>query len=363
MYFEKFEPNKGKMLQIIDKDGKLVDKKLLPEMDDELLIEMLRLMITARTTDETMIKLQRQGRMLTFAPNLGQEAVIGTAVALEKGKDWMVVTYRELAAWLYYGLPLETILTYWSGNELGSVIPEGVKMTPIAVPLSSQEQHAAGLGYAAKYKKTDEVVLSYIGDGSTSQGDFHEALNFAAVNNTPNVFIIQNNQWAISTPLFKQTKSETFAGKGAAYGIRGIKVDGNDAVSVYAATKEAVEMARRGEGPSIIEMYTYRMGPHTTSDDPSVYRDESITEEWRKKDPIDRLEKYLINKGSWDQEKSEKLREEVVTNFKTTFEKVEQMGLNSLDMVIDHTYAERTPELQRQYDHKMQYYKDTNQEA
>ncbi|MDO4773400.1 MAG: pyruvate dehydrogenase (acetyl-transferring) E1 component subunit alpha [Bacillota bacterium] len=359
MYFEKFEPNKGKMLQIIDEKGKLKNKSLLPNLEDEQLIEMLRTMITARTTDETMMKLQRQGRMPTFPPNLGQEAVIGSAVALEKGKDWMVITYRELAAWLYFGMPLESILTYWSGSELGSKIPEDVNMTPISVPLATQCQHAAGIAFANKYQKNDKVTLCYIGDGATSQGDFHEAINFCAINETASVFVIQNNQWAISTPISIQTKSKTFAGKGEAYGVRGIVVDGNDALAVYAATKEAIDLARAGKGPSIIEMYTYRMGPHTTSDDPSVYRDEAITEEWRKKDPIDRLEAYLIEKGAWTPEQSEKLREEVVENFKTTFEKVEKMEDTPLEEVFNYIYANRTPDLQKQYEERKAYYEAT----
>ncbi len=358
MYFEKFDPKKGKMLQIIDEKGKLKNKSLLPDLEDEKLIEMLRLMITARTTDESMMKLQRQGRMPTFPPNLGQEAVIGTAVALEKGKDWMVITYRELAAWLYFGMPLEKILTYWSGSEMGSQIPEDVNMTPISVPLASQCQHAAGIAYANKYKKNDSVTLCYIGDGSTSQGDFHEALNFAAVNNTASIFIISNNQFAISTPLELQTKSENFASKAESYGMRGIKVDGNDPLAVYAATKEAADLAREGKGPSVIELFTYRMGPHTTSDDPKVYRDESITEEWKKKDPIDRFEKYLITKGTWTEEDSENLRKEVVDNFKTTFDKVEKMEDTPLEEIFDYIYAERTPELERQYEHKKNYYEE-----
>ncbi len=358
MYFEKFNPSKGKMLQIIDEKGKLKNKSVLPEIDDDKLIGMLRLMITARTTDETMIKLQRQGRMLTFPPNLGQEAVIGTAEALEKGKDWMIVTYRELAAYLYFGMPLESMLTYWAGSELGSKIPDDVKMTPISVPLASQCQHAAGIAFANKYKKNDEVTLCYIGDGATSQGDFHEALNFCAVNNTASVFVIQNNQWAISTPTTLQTKSKTFAEKGDAYGIRGIKVDGNDALAVYAATKEAVDLARAGKGPSIIEMFTYRMGPHTTSDDPSVYRDDKVTAKWAKKDPIDRLEKYLIEKKAWTKKKSEKLREEVVADFKTTFEKVEKLENTALEDVFKYTYAEMTPDLQKQYEAKLKYYEN-----
>ncbi len=354
MYFDKYDPYEDKMLQILDENGKVTDKSLMPEISDEDLVSMLKTMIKTRSIDERLLKLQRQGRVYTFPPNLGQEASqAGSGMALDKEKDWIVTAYRELGAWLIKGFPLHNLLLYWAGNEEGLKIPEGIKMTPFSVPLASQLQHGAGIAFASKYRGLDEVTVSYIGDGATSQGDFHEAVNFAAVNNLPNVFIIQNNQWAISTPTSLQTKSKNFAIKSIAYGIRGIKVDGNDALSVYAATKEAVEKARNGEGPSIIECFTYRAGPHTTSDDPSKYRSKEEEAEWKKKDPIIRFEKYLTSKKLWSKKLREEFDKEFEAEFKQEFALIENVGAGPLEDVIDYTYAERTPELERQYQAKM----------
>lgn len=356
MYFKSYDTNSGKMLSILSADGKIVDKKLYPDIEDEKLLSILKYMKMGRMVDERLLKLQRQGRILTFAPNLGQEAAqVGTAAALGK-EDWMVSAYRELGAWLYFGLPLKNLLLYWSGNEMGSRMPDGLKLTPMSVPLASQLQHATGIAFASKYKKLDEVTISYIGDGATSEGDFHEAMNFAMVNQTPNVFIVQNNQWAISTPVSLQTKSSSFAGKGCAYGMRGIVVDGNDALAVYAATKEAVDYAREGKGPSIIECYTYRMGPHTTSDDPSKYRSDSEVEAWAKKDPIQRLEKYLIDKKVCSVEELAKFETDFDEEFKKIFDEVEHADLVPLEEVVDYTYETRSPELERQYQMKKEYY-------
>ncbi len=363
MYFNDYNIKTGKMLQILDNEGKVIDDKLVPDIDKEKMVKILKYMKKTRRIDEKLLKLQRQGRILTFAPNLGQEASqVGSAAAIDNKIDWMVSAYRELGAWLYIGLPLKNVLLYWSGNEEGSRVPEGIKLTPMAVPLASQVQHAAGIGFAANYKNSKEVVISYMGDGSTSQGDFHEALNFAAVNNTPNVFIIQNNQWAISTPSKLQTKSETYAQKALAYGMRAILVDGNDALAVYAATKEAVELARNGEGPSVIECYTYRMGPHTTSDDPKKYRSDDEVKEWMGKDPIERFDKYLVSIGLWDDEKRNKFEEEFIDEFNLQFSEIEKMDRTELEEVFKYTYKEMTPELNRQLKSRMEYYKDTNQD-
>ncbi len=360
MYFEAFRTSKGAPLSILDANGRVIDKSLLPDLKKEQLVAMLKHMKMVRIIDERMLKMQRQGRMLTFAPNFGQEASqVGSVAALDKEKDWLVPAYRELGAWLYFGYPLKNILYYWSGNEEGSRVPKGLKMTPFCVPLASQCQHAAGIGYAANYRATDEVVISYMGDGSTSQGDFHEALNFAAINNTPNIFVVQNNQWAISTPTTSQTKTKTFAEKGKAYGIRSIVVDGNDIFAVYAATKQAADLARAGKGPSLIECYTYRMGPHTTSDDPRVYRTEEEENTWRKKDPIDRFDKYLVSIGAWSDEKRSAFESEFNEEFKRIFADVENNNDVELAEVFKYTYSEMTAELDRQLADRQQYYADT----
>jgi pyruvate dehydrogenase E1 component alpha subunit len=279
---------------------------------------------------------------------------VGT-IAATKPTDWMASAFRELGAWLYRGAPLYNILLYWYGNEWGMHMPEDVRILPISVPIASQYQHAAGLAYAPKLRGEDDIAIAYVGDGGTSQGDFHEALNFAAVSETPNVFIVQNNQFAISTRRAKQTHAGTIAQKSIAYGMPGIQVDGNDIFAVFAATKEAVDRARQGGGPSLIECYTYRMGAHTTADDPTKYRDQAEVEEWEKKDPIDRLQKYLINKGLWSDKQQEDLVDHYEAYVKETFEKVEQSGLVSLEDVFDYHYATRTPELEKQYQERKAY--------
>lgn len=356
MYFDQFDPLKKQQLQIMDQEGVIIHPELMPEIRDEDLIEMYKTMLFSRVIDTKTLQFQRQGRMLTYAPNLGQEATqVGTIAATEH-TDWMAGAFRELGAWLYRGAPLYNILLYWYGNEWGMHMPEDVKILPIAIPIASQFQHAAGLAYASQYKGEKDIAIAYVGDGGTSQGDFHEALNFASVMNTPNVFIIQNNQYAISTKRKSQTHAATYAQKAIAYDMPGIQVDGNDIFAVYAATKEAVDRARNGGGPSLIECYTYRLGAHTTADDPTKYREDDEVKEWEKKDPIDRLRKYLTNKGLWTDEKNLEQIEHYEAYVKTTFEKVEQSGSMPLEDVFDYHYEKRTPELERQYQERKAYY-------
>ena len=356
MFLENFDPLKDEMIQIMDKEGNIVKPEWMPEVSDEELLQMYKTMRFSRIIDEKTLQYQRQGRMLTYAPNLGQEATqVGSAAAL-KQTDWVAPSFRELGAWLYKGAPLENIFLYWFGNEMGMRMPEDVRVLPISVPIASQMQHATGLAYAARYRGLDDVAMAYVGDGGTSQGDFHEALNFAAVQSLPNVFIVQNNQFAISTRRKIQTKSQTIAQKALAYGIPGIQVDGNDIFAMYAVTKEAVERARRGDGPTLIEAYTYRMGAHTTSDDPTVYRANSEVEEWVDKDPIDRFRKYLMGKGLWDDEKEAAYSEERGLFVKETFETVEKSGLTPLEDTFNYVYAEKTPILEAQYQAKKAYY-------
>lgn len=348
MIVKDFDPLKKKQFQILDKVGKVVDSKYLPKIDDETLLKMYKTMVLARIADEKALQYQRQGRMLTFAPVKGQEAAqIGPMAALDDG-DWLSPAFREQAAFLYKGVTLEQAYLYWYGNEQGSVYDEGVRVLPVNIPIGSQIGHAAGLAYAEKLKGNKQVALTYIGDGGTSHGEFHEGLNFAAVYNAPMIVIVQNNQYAISTPRHFQTKSETIAQKAIAYGIPGVQVDGNDVLAMYAAVKEAKERALKGEGPTLIEAYTYRLGPHTTSDDPTIYREDKEVEEWLLKDPLIRFKNYMIDKGLWDEKKEEALVAETTDYVGTTFKKVEQSTAPTIDDVFDHTYAELTPELRKQ---------------
>ncbi|MBF4692697.1 pyruvate dehydrogenase (acetyl-transferring) E1 component subunit alpha [Fusibacter ferrireducens] len=356
MFLENANPLVDEMIQILNPEGEVVKPEWMPELSKEMLLKMYKTMRLSRIIDEKTLQYQRQGRMLTYAPNLGQEAAqVGSAAAIRQS-DWVAPSFRELGVWLYKGAPLYNVFLYWFGNELGMKMPEEVRILPVSIPIASQMQHAAGLAYATKLKGEDDVTIAYVGDGGTSQGDFHEALNFASVKNTPNVFVIQNNQFAISTRRAIQSKAKTMAQKAIGYGIPGIQVDGNDIFAMYAVTKEAVERARNGEGPTLIEAYTYRLGAHTTSDDPTVYRDESEVEEWRKKDPIDRLRIYLFNQGFWSEAEEEAFVNEQSEFVKQTFEAVEQSGLTPLEDVFDYVYAEKTPILETQYQERKAFY-------
>lgn len=350
MKLEDYDLLKDDMIQIMDSEGVVIHPDLMPEIEDETLIDMYKTMVNSRVIDTKTLQYQRQGRILTYAPNLGQEAAQVGSIAATRRSDWVASAFRELGAWLYRGAPLYSILLYWLGNEKGMNMPEDIKILPVSIPIASQLQHANGLAYASVYKGEGDVVLGYVGDGGTSQGDFHEALNFAAVENLPCVFIVQNNQFAISTRRADQTRSRTIAQKALAYGMEGYQVDGNDLFAVYAVVHRAVEKARNGGGPTLVEAFTYRMGAHTTSDDPTVYREDSEVEAWRAKDPIDRMKKYMISKGLWSEEQDSAFIKACEENVKTTFEDVEKSGLVPLEDVFGYMYATKTENLQSQYE-------------
>lgn len=356
MLLEKYNPLKDEMVQILDTDGSVINPELMPDLSPEQMIEMYKTMRFSRIIDEKTLQYQRQGRMLTYAPNLGQEAAqVGSAAALQKN-DWVAPSFRELGVWLYKGASLEHIFLYWFGNEMGMKMPEDIRVLPVSVPIASQMQHATGLAFASRYKGLDEVAVAYVGDGGTSQGDFHEALNFASVQNLPNVFVVQNNQFAISTRRAVQTKAKTIAQKAVGYGIPGVLVDGNDVLAMYAVMHEAVERARKGDGPTLIEAYTYRMGAHTTSDDPTVYRQDDEVEAWRIKDPIDRFRKYLIEAGHWSESQEDAFSDEKGKYVKEVFEKVEKTGQVALEDIFDYVYEKRTPILESQYQMKKAFF-------
>lgn len=350
MDFEKHDPRTEEPYMILDENGKVLDKENLPELSDDELKYLYKTMVFTRIIDERAVSYQRQGRMLTYAPNTGQEAAqVGSAYALEK-RDWLVPAFRELGGWLVKGVPLKNIYLYWYGNEWGSYMPEGVRMLPVAIPIASQLQHATGIGMANNIKGEDSVALAYVGDGGTSSGDFHESINFAGVFKAPVVFVIQNNQYAISVPRKMQTSSKTLAQKAGSYDIPGILVDGNDIFAMYAVTKQAVERAREGLGPTLIEAYTYRLGAHTTSDDPTKYRLDEEVEEWSVKDPIKRFETYLLNEGIITQEYIDELKEELDNEVGTTFESIEDKSDTEIEDIFKYQYEEMTPQLQEQLD-------------
>jgi pyruvate dehydrogenase E1 component subunit alpha len=290
------------------------------------------------------VRLQRQGRIGTFAPIKGQEASqIGSAFALRRA-DWMVPSFRETAAMIWRGWPIEKLLLFFAGHVEGGRPADDQHDLPITIPVSTQLPHAVGLAYAAQYRGDDVVVMAYFGDGATSEGDFHEAMNFAGVWHVPVVFVCQNNQWAISVPLKKQTHSRTIAQKALAYGLPGIQVDGNDVLAVYAAAREAVDRARAGDGPTLIECVTYRLSVHTTADDPSKYRSEEEVTMWEKKDPLTRFRAYLEKRGLLESDIESRIDAEIaeaVQRFEAT------PPPDPLTM-FDHAYAELPPDLEAQ---------------
>ena len=330
-------------LSILDSEGTL-DSALDPDIPPEELKRLYRAMRLGRRFDERMLRLQRQGRIGTFAPIKGQEAAQIGSVATLRRTDWMVPSFRETAAMLWRGWTMEHILLFFAGYiEGGRPAPEQHDL-PICIPVGGQLPHAVGLAYAAQYRGDDAVVMVYCGDGATSEGDFHEAMNFAGVWHLPLVFVVQNNQWAISVPLKKQTHSRTIAQKALAYGFPGIQVDGNDALAVYAASREAVERARAGDGPTLIECVTYRLSMHTTSDDPTKYRSVEEVEAWERKDPLTRFGAYLQQRNLVEPG----LDEAIDTEIARAVEAFEAVGAPDPLVMFDHAYATRSAALESQ---------------
>lgn len=347
MIFKEFDPLEDKILRIIDNDGKVINPKLMPDLDNDTIIKAYKDMLFERVADEMAVSYQRQGRMYTFPPNHGQEAIHIAAGMNMQEEDWLVPAFRELGVMLARGVTMKEIFLYYNGNEQGSNFANAKKVLPIAISIGTQYQHAAGIGYAIKYQKKDEVVFPFIGDGGTSTGDFNEALNFAAVWDAPVVFTIQNNQYAISVPITKQTKAKNLALKAVAFGMKGIKVDGNDIFAMHVAYKEAAEHARSGKGPILIEALTYRRGAHTTSDDPTKYRTKEEEDKWALTDPLVRLKKYMDEKGIW-KEDEEKLIAEYKKEVDKQFLEAENFGPYPLNEVFDFMYTDMPEDLKRQ---------------
>lgn len=343
-------------LSVLDEKGKL-DEDLMPDIDVDTLLRMHRTMLLSRRFDEHLLRWQRQGRVGTFAPVIGQEASQIGSIGVIEDEDWMVPSFRDAAAAIWRGTPLSGLILYNAGYNEGGHIPEGQNDLPISIPVASQISQAVGIGYGMKYRDEKKLVISYFGDGATSEGDFNEALNFAQVFNTPTIFICQNNQWAISVPREQQTPSKTLAQKALAFGMPGIQVDGNDLFAVYVATQEAAKRAREGDGPTLIECVTYRLSVHTTADDPSKYRSDEEVEKWKEKDPISRLENYLKQREVITDKDIDKVDEEIVEEVNSAWEdaaaQMEKLG-DPLVM-FDHLYAERPPYLEEQREDLKQY--------
>ena len=354
---EKFDPLRGERLQILDPDGR-VEENLRPDLNDEAIQKLYREILFIRTIDQRALTLQRQGRMGTYAPVHGQEAAqVGSAYALGKG-DWVFPSFRETGVLYMRGVPVRDIYLYWMGDERGARVPEDVFVFPISVPVGTHPLHATGAAWAAKLQKEKICTIVYFGDGATSEGDFHEAMNFAGVFQLPVIFFCQNNQYAISVPRKKQTASKTIAQKAIAYGFSGIQVDGNDLLAAYAATQEAREKAVGGGGPTLIEAVTYRFGPHTTADDPTKYRKDEEVEEWKALDPVIRLQKYLVGRGLWTESLEKKNREEAEEIINRAVTEAEAMPAPRIEDIFQYTYAEMTPVLKEQLNDYLTFLKE-----
>ncbi len=344
---ERFDPLKGEMWRVLDDAGG-VREGLDPGLGDADLKRIYGLMTTTRAADIKAFKLQRQGRMGTYAPSLGHEACqIGSALALGK-EDWLFPYFRDLGMYIALGYPLALYYHFWMGHEAGMHTPEGLNIFPLAIPVASQIPHAVGAGMAANIRKLSLAVVTTFGDGATSEGDFHEALNYAGVFKTPNVFICYNNQYAISVPRSRQTAAATIAQKAVAYGFPGVLVDGNDALAVYSAVREAAGRARAGAGPTLIEAYTYRLADHTTSDDAAKYRDADDAAAWKRKDPIDRFRAHLKARGLWDEAFEKSVLESAGAEVEKAVTEAEAMPAASLEDLFAYTYASMPPGLREQ---------------
>ncbi len=336
-----------KRLDILDEKGD-ADESLMPSLSDEEIKRFYETMVLARTFDRRALSLQREGRIGTYASISGQEASqIGSALALEK-TDWAFPSFRENGVFIARGHPPYMILQYWGGDERGLKTSTDINIFPVCIPVATHIPHAVGAAMAAKYRGDKVAAVVYFGDGGTSKGDFHEGLNFAGTLMLPVVFICQNNQWAISVPREKQTAAKTLAQKAFAYGFEGIQVDGNDIFAVYKATKEALEKAKRGEAPTLIECFTYRMSDHTTADDASRYRTKEEVEKWREKDPILRLRLYMEKKGLWSEQYEKDIESRSKAAVDEAEKKAESAGNPDPRDMFAYTYQNLTQRQQRE---------------
>ena len=344
------------VLEVQREDGSL-DPTNDPQVDKDLVRALYRHMVLVRMLDERMVLLQRQGRIGFHIGSYGEEAaILGSAAAL-RPRDWLFPCYREFGAALWRGMTLQDYLHNMFGNAKdpakGRQMPDhytcrAAKFGSISSPIGTQITQAVGFGWAAKMKKDPLATLVYFGEGATSSNEFHNGMNFAGVFKTPTVFFCRNNGWAISVPAERQTASVSFAEKGVAYGIPSVQCDGNDLFAVMKVTRDAIARAAAGEGPTIIEALTYRISGHSTSDDPKAYRKEDEVVEWKKKDPIARLRKYLDSAGLWTDAAQTELEGQIDAQLKDAITAAEAAPLPALDTMFEGVYAHRPWHLREQ---------------
>ncbi|MFM8698441.1 MAG: thiamine pyrophosphate-dependent dehydrogenase E1 component subunit alpha [Phycisphaerales bacterium] len=337
-------------ISILDEHGSFdekLGKGLIPDAD---LLKLYEAMVSCRHLDGVAFRLQRSGRMGTYPQNMGQEATsLGAAYVLRKD-DWMVTCYRENCGLFWRGVPKESILLHWMGDERGNAMPKEHFVTPIYVPLGTQMLHAAGLTMAARYQGKDRIACTFFGDGASSEGDFHEACNFASNLEIPVVFVCQNTFWAISTPSKINSAAPTFAQRGIAYGMPCLQVDGNDIFATVYAMRQASEFARKEGKPYFIEMVTYRLGDHTTADDASRYRDKAEVEGWKAKDPLIRVRKHMERLKLWSDAKEADLLERTEKTVAEAVARAENIAAPHSADFFDAMYQELPPDLAVQRD-------------
>ncbi len=334
-------PAEGGLRRVIG-DGETPDATV-SGLDDRDLLELHRQLILMRTYDERSVVYHRQGRIGTYAIYWGHEAMqVGSAYALA-GSDWIFPSYRESAIGLLRGIPVSTVLSWWRGHPAGWWSPADYGVASICVPIATHIPHAAGFAWGMRLRGAQTCAIAYFGDGATSEGAFHEGANFAAVMQAPLVLLCNNNQWAISTPIEAQTAAATLADKAVGYGMPGVRVDGADVLAVYEATAEAVERARAGGGPTLIEAVTYRAAPHATADDPSAYIDPERVEEARRDECVGRYEAYLRRRGLLTDAAAEQVRDDALALMKEGIAAAEAEPPADPREVFDHAYVDPPP--------------------
>jgi pyruvate dehydrogenase E1 component alpha subunit len=338
-------PSLDKPYQVLTHEGVLVDEP--PDLSPEKLVKIHRWMWQTRMFSDKVVALQRQGRSGTFGSLVGQEATaVGLAAPL-RPQDWLTTSYREVGCYLARGAKMSDFFYTLKGNPPDKTFERSNNL-PIQIVIATQMLHAVGLAMAAGIKGDDAVAVGICGDGATSEGDFNEALNFAGVYKAPAIMVITNNGWAISVPRRKQSATSVLASRGTGYGVPAYLVDGNDVLAVYKVMNHAVERARAGEGPSLIETITYRMGAHTTADDPTRYMPKEDLEYWRERDPIARYRKYLFERSLLDEAGEKEILQTLEDEINQAVEEAEAYPKPSPDRIFDITFEQPTSRMQAQ---------------
>jgi 2-oxoisovalerate dehydrogenase E1 component alpha subunit len=342
--------------RVLDDDGKVLPGAKVPKVSDEMLLRIFDKMMLVRVMDDRMMRLQRQGRLGFYMKAIGEEAT-HFAVAPLRDSDWVFPSYREQGAWFWRGYTVPQFINQMFGNELdpikGRQMPvhhsaNWLNLVSISSPVGTQIPQAVGAAYAAKVLGKDDVAMVYFGEGTSSTGEFHVGMNFAGVWKAPCVFVCRNNGWAISVPHEKQTAAKTFASKAIGYGMPGIRVDGNDILAMLQVTNEAIERARAGDGPTMIEALTYRVQGHSSSDDPSVYRDPKEPEMWERKDPLNRLRNYMGHLGLWSEALDKSTAERHNQSITDALAQSDALAAPPLDSLFDDVYEEMPWHIQEQ---------------